>query len=426
MNYYTNVQTKGDNILYRGIENGKRVTYIDNAFKPTLYITSAKTTDYTSIQGDFLDRIEIGSISDARDFLKQYEDINNFKVYGNTDYKYQYISDKFPDEIHYDMHDIVVVTLDIETESEERFAPADDPTERINVITIKNKNTGLRHTFCLNKTITTFENTIIECYDSEEEMLKAFISEFKKIDPDVITGWNIRFYDIPYIVNRCYKLLGEKATKELSPWNWIKEEEIEYRGKTCQTFRLVGISILDLYELYRKYSTQTLESYSLNHVAKVELNKTKLDYTEYDSMHEFYTKDFDKFVMYNIQDVDIVDELDNKLNLIDLHIGIAYVAKCNFEDVFGQVKTWDCIIYNYLKNKNIVIPLKKEGEVIDGQYAGAYVKDPRPGFKDWIISFDLTSLYPSLIIQYSIGSDTIIEKNDLLSKISAEKQRRGL
>ena len=427
LKYYTNVQARGDSILYRGIEDGKRISFVDDSFKPHLYVQSKnKTSSYHSIDGKPLDEIEMGSISDARDFVKSYSEVTNFEIFGNTDYKYQYISRNCPGEIHYDIHDFVVLTLDIETESEERFAPANDPTERINVITIKNKQDGMRYTFCINPTITTFPNTVINCYDTEAEMLRAFLNKWREIDPDIITGWNIRFYDIPYIVNRCARVLGEKQTKMLSPWNWIKEEEIEYRGKNCQTFRIMGISILDFYELYRKYTYVTQESYKLDHIAKVELGKTKLDYTEYESIHEFYNKDFDKFVLYNIQDVDIVEELDDKLNLIDLHVGTSYIAKCNFEDNFGQVKTWDCIVYNHLNDKGIIIPQKKISEVPDSQYAGAYVKDPKVGFKDWVLSLDLNSLYPNLIIQYSIGIDTIVNKQDLLSQISKEKAKRGI
>jgi DNA polymerase elongation subunit (family B) len=146
----------------------------------------------------------------------------------------------------------------------------------------------------------------------------------------------------------------------------------------------------------------------LNHIAYVELGERKLSYSEYENITEFYRKDFQKFVEYNIRDVELVQKLEEKLRLIELAVALAYSAGVNFSDVFSQVRTWDVIIYKYLKNRGIMIPPKRKGRK-DEQYAGAYVKEPVPGKYNWVVSFDLNSLYPHLIMQYNISPETLTE-----------------
>ena len=169
----------------------------------------------------------------------------------------------------------------------------------------------------------------------------------------------------------------------------------------------MGIATLDYLELYKKFTYTNQESYRLDHIAFVELDEKKLDHSEFDTFKEFYTKDWDKFVRYNIHDVRLVDRLDDKMKLLDLAFTMAYDAKVNFEDVYSQVRMWDNIIYIYLAKQNIIIPPKKES-VKDNRYAGAYVKEPIPGMYDWVVSFDLNSLYPHLIMQYNLSPETLL------------------
>ena len=141
----------------------------------------------------------------------------------------------------------------------------------------------------------------------------------------------------------------------------------------------------------------------------MELGKKKLDHSEFDTFKDFYTKAWNKFVDYNIQDVRLVDALEEKMKLIELAVTMAFDAKVNFTDVFYQVRMWDMIIYNDLKRKGIVIPPKKD-ESKSEKYAGAYVKEPIPGIYDWVVSFDLNSLYPHLIMQYNISPETLLDE----------------
>ena len=160
--------------------------------------------------------------------------------------------------------------------------------------------------------------------------------------------------------------------------------------------------------MYRKFTYKAQESYRLDHIANVELGQKKLDHSEFETFRDFYTGNWQKFIEYNIKDVELVDRLEDKMKLIELCLTMAYDAKVNYTDVFFQVRTWDAIIYNYLKRKDIVIPPKVKTDK-DTQYAGAYVKEPIPGKYDWVVSFDLNSLYPHLIMQYNISPETLKE-----------------
>ena len=170
-----------------------------------------------------------------------------------------------------------------------------------------------------------------------------------------------------------------------------------------------GLTQLDYLDLYKKFTYKAQESYRLDYIAEVELGQKKLDHSEFDTFKDFYTKGWQKFIEYNIVDVELVDRLEDKMKLIELALTMAYDAKVNYNDVFYQVRMWDNIIYNYLKKRDIVIPPKIRSDKNE-KYAGAYVKEPIPGKYDWVVSFDLNSLYPHLIMQYNISPETLLEE----------------
>ena len=204
--------------------------------------------------------------------------------------------------------------------------------------------------------------------------------------------------------------MGEKYAKRLSPWNVVRVKEVTIMGRKQLSTEIAGVSILDYLDLYKKSpATPNQESYRLDHIAFMELGQNKLDHSEYDTFREFYTNDWQKFVEYNIVDVELVDRLEDKLRLIDLCFTRAFDAKVNFNDIAYQVRTWDAIIYNYLLKKNIVIPQKERNSKSE-KYAGAFVKEPIPGAYEWVVNFDLNSLYPHLIMQYNISPETLIEQ----------------
>ena len=183
---------------------------------------------------------------------------------------------------------------------------------------------------------------------------------------------------------------------------------IEHFVRKQQTYDIAGITILDYLDIYKKFTYTNQESYRLDYIAEVELGQKKLDHSEFETFKDFYTNGWNKFVDYNLVDVDLVDRLEEKMKLIDLVMLMAYDAKCNYTDTFAQVRLWDIIIFNYLKKQNIVLPLLKKSEKPD-QFIGAYVKEHIPGAYDWIVSFDLNSLYPSLIRFLNVSPETLIQ-----------------
>jgi DNA polymerase elongation subunit (family B) len=197
--------------------------------------------------------------------------------------------------------------------------------------------------------------------------------------------------------------------KRFSPWGLVTEDEVYVAGRKHISYDIGGISQLDYLNLYKKFTYKAQESYRLDYIAEVELGSKKLDHSEFDTFKDFYTKGWQKFVEYNIIDVELVDRMEDKMKLIELAITMAYDAKANYADVFSQVRMWDTIIYNYLKKRNIVIPPKEKSDK-DSKYAGAYVKEPIPGMYDYVVSFDLNSLYPHLIMQFNVSPETLVEE----------------
>ena len=398
----------GNNILCRGIdEEGHFAT--KEPFTPTLFVNSKKETKWKTLTGICVEPIQPGTINDCREFVNQYSDVAGFDIYGNTDYIYQYISQNSEKEIDYDFSDILVAYIDIETESENGFPNIETANEKINAITVRYNDKTYVYGLGEFK-LPARDNLEQFCYDDEELMLSDFLSKWKENYPDVITGWNVRFFDIPYIVNRLARLFGENVAKEISPWRRLKARKITTRHGEQNAYNVLGISTLDYLDLYRTFTYVNQESYSLEHISYVELGESKLSHDEYSTFSEFYKNDFQKFIEYNERDVELIVKLEDKMKLLELAIALAYSAKVNYEDVFSQVRTWDAIIYHYLNEHDIVIPPKKAGSKSE-QYAGAYVKEPIVGMHDWVVSFDLNSLYPHLIMQYNISPETMVSNN---------------
>ena len=411
MRFYTNVQMVGDNFLVRGYENGKHFMTREK-FYPTLFVPSKRKTKYKTLEGEYVESVDPGTVRDCREFIKKYDGVENFKIYGNDRYIYQYISEKYPEEeIKFDSKKIKITTLDIEVKSENGFPDVESAAEEILLISIQDYTTKQIRTWGQGPFNNKQDNVIYKSFNSEYELLSAFINWWMIEDntPEVITGWNTELYDIPYLARRLDRVLGEKLKKRLSPWGLVTEDEIYIAGRKHIAYDVGGITQLDYLNLYKKFTYKAQESYRLDHIANVELGQKKLDHSEYDTFKDFYTKGWQKFVEYNIIDVELVDRLEDKMKLIELAIVMAYDAKANYADVFSQVRMWDTIIYNYLKKRNIVIPPKERTSKVE-KYAGAYVKEPIPGKYDWVVSFDLNSLYPHLIMQYNISPETLIEQ----------------
>ena len=407
MKFYTSVEQSGNNIYVRGYQDGR--AFEDKVkYNPTLYLPSLKPTDWKTLDGKCVRPVQQGTIKDAKQFIEDHKEIPDFEICGQTRFLNQYIFEEYPEEeMKFDVNQIRVFTLDIETGAENGFPNIEAADQQILLISIKDSHTGKISVFGTRPFHNTEKDVQYMHFQTEEGMLKAFLHWWSSNYPDVITGWNVQLFDMPYIIRRIERLLGDKAARLMSPWKNIYCREVWIKGRKNIAYDITGISTLDYLELYRKFTYTNQESYRLDHIAFVELGQNKLDHSEHDTFKEFYDNDWQKFVEYNIIDVRLVDRLDDKMKLLELAIVMAYDAKVNFEDVYSQVRMWDNIIYVYLARRNIAIPPKRQSTK-DNKYAGAYVKEPIPGIYDWVVSFDLNSLYPHLIMQYNLSPETLL------------------
>lgn len=384
-------------------------------FRPTIWVQGRTAKGYSpeskrwaTLDGSEVHSIQPGTIWDCREFIDKYKDVHGMAIYESPGHVYQYIAETYKGEIRFDPQDVAVFTIDIETTVENGFPEPSTANEQILLITVKDT----RHNKITTWGQQPFDNDIdhvdyVYCPD-EQSLLKAFNVWWQQHYPDVITGWNSSLFDVTYLYNRMCKVLGETLAKKLSPWGQVFQRDVDLGGRSVQRTYIAGIASLDYLDLYKKFTYVPQESYRLDYIAQVELGERKLENPE-NTFKEFYEKRWDTFVRYNIRDVELVDKLDDKMKLIDLALTIAYAAKVNYEDVFGSVKLWDVIIYNYLNDLKIVIPQRRQ-ESKSQPFEGAYVKEPLTGKHKWCISFDLNSLYPHLIMQYNMSPETISDK----------------
>jgi len=410
LKFYTSARLYGNEILYRGYDDMKGGSFCEKVeFKPTLFIPSKTKTEYVTLDGKYVSPVKPGGIKDCRDFIEQYSSVEGMKIYGFERFMYQFLSNEYPGQIEYDRDKIKLWSLDIETASENGFPKPDLADEEVLLITLKNFKSKKIITFGSREWERTRDDVEYILCDNEVDLLLNFIEWWNTVQPEVITGWNVELFDITYLCNRIKKKCGVKNLKRLSPWGIINQDEVRVQTRINQRYEITGVTIIDYLDIYKKFTYTNRESYRLDVIADIELGQKKLDHSEFDTFKDFYTNGWNKFVDYNLVDVDLVDRLEEKMKLIDLVMLMAYDAKCNYVDTFQQVRLWDVIIFNYLKEKNIVLPMLERTQK-DDKYAGAYVKEPVPGSYDYVVSYDLNSLYPSLIRFLNISPETLLDE----------------
>ena len=417
--FYTSVVRYGNSMLYRGYAtNGAKVFRKDH-FNPTFYISSKKDTGWSGFDGKNIGPVDFESMRDAKNWLDKYKDVEGITVYGSTNYIHQYVTEKFPREIEFDRDRINVSTIDIETEYEGGFPRPEEASQKILAITLKNNIDGIYHVWGYGDYDT--EKALIKpvryyrCRD-EASLLTKFLNFYFKQEnmPDVITGWNVRFFDIPYLINRTSRILGMDMVKKFSPWGMVEHKTVKRMMKTQETYDIRGVQILDYLELFQKfgYTYGTQESYKLDHIAYVVLGEKKLSFEESGSLKNLYKDDFQKYIDYNMKDVQLVDRLEEKMGLITLAVTMAYKGGVNYQDVFGTVGIWESIIYRKLMSQRKVTPASFH-PASKSSFAGGYVKDVYEGMHDWVVSFDLNSLYPNIIVQWNMSPETIVRLSDV-------------
>jgi DNA polymerase elongation subunit (family B) len=420
MAFYTNVHQHRNEFFIRGYEGNERVQYTVPC-QPFLFTSDSKGLgDYRTLEGRAVRKIHFDSIREARNYIQDNEGVSGKFIYGMTNWVYPFINEHYKGDIDYDAKLISVVTLDIETDSTGGFPNIETADKEVTAITLSKNGKYVvfgfkdfearQETFDkLGSPVKVEDISFVKC-ENEFDLLNKFITVWrsKQYLPDIVTGWNVEFFDMPYLLNRIARIIGPESSKRLSPWGELSEREVEITGRMFKIPVIVGITILDYMQLYKKFSFTMQESYRLDHIANVVLGEKKLDYGEmgYESLDDFYKRDYYHFMVYNIRDVELVARMDDKLKFIEQVYALAYDAKVNYLDTFTSVRMWDVIIHNYLYNQNVVVPMFNPDSRTSDGIVGAYVKDPQVGMHHWVVSFDLNSLYPHLIMQYNISPET--------------------
>jgi len=424
LKFYTSVHRYGNNILVRGYEDGQRFSYRDS-FSPTLFVP-ATDGEWSTLDGQSVSPVSFGDMREAGDFIKQYDAVENFTIYGNTNYAAQYVNEHYPGNIEFNRSKINVCTIDIEVASDDGFPFPDKADKQVISITCKNNIDNTYYVWGLydydeTKSIMKDNRVVYRKCANESYLLQNFVAWWAtaRNTPDVVTGWNSKLFDMVYLVNRITKVCGEDIVKKLSPWKKINYRPIFINGKEVANYEIYGVMQLDYLDLFKKfgYKYGAQESYKLDHIGHVVLGERKLSYEEHGNLFSLYKHDFQKFIDYNIKDVELVDRLEDKLGLITLAMTMAYKAGVNYDQTFGTTSIWDTFIYRVLADRKIAIPFKgSPGEKTS--LGGGHVKEPHLGRHDWICSFDLNSLYPHLIMQYNMSPETII--NERVDGVSIE------
>src|SRR6056300_205135 len=420
MAFYTNLYRYTNNIFYRGYsDNGDRVIKKEH-YKPRFYVTSNTKTNFKSLDGQYVGPVEFNSMYEAGQWFKDNVEVSGRSIYGNKRFVTQYAMDKFPQDIQFDRNMINVGTFDIETDYDDGFPYPDQAAHAILSISYKSSKFSTYHVWGYGdfdvKASLIKDVKYVRC-NSEEELLTKFIEfcSHPDIVPDVITGWNTRFFDIPYIINRVAKVLGIEWLSKFSPYGVQipPPRMVPSRGKENMVYEIPGIQTLDYMELFQKfgYTYGPQESYALNHIAYVVLGERKLSFEESGSLKNLYKDDFQKYIDYNMKDVQLVDRLEEKMGLITLAMTMAYKGGVNYTDTFGTTSIWDSIIYRKLNSERKVPPVESTMQCKSKQFAGGYVKAPQTGMHDWVVSFDLNSLYPNIIVQWNMSTETLIDQS---------------
>lgn len=417
---YTYVAQYGNSILSRGYHsNGERFNHKE-AFAPTLFVSAKPSQKQDEVWTDLFGRkfypVKPGNIRDCKEFMEKYEGVEGFTVTGMTNWVAQYISEKFPGEVILRPEHTRINIIDIETTTEEGFPDVNTANETVLLVTkwdsihdryivyhVKDIDLKEVHKILAENKVD-INKVVFSKQADEYHLLRTFVLDWATECPDIVSGWNSQLFDIPYLVKRIERILGDSYVSKLSPWGIVKETTVTINDEPKLAYNLVGVSILDYLDLFKKYTYGGRESWKLENIAREELGVGKLSFEG--SFKEHYTTAWDHFVAYNIIDVDLVKLIDKKHRFFELALTIAYDSKVVPDEVFSQIRSWDSLIFNELKSKKIVVPPNKKNR--RSQFEGAYVKDPIIGKHKWVVSFDLQSLYPHIMMWANLSPETMV------------------
>ena len=401
--------------LYTWDEEGNRI-HIDSTYNPYVYIEDNKKKDALSLFNTPLRRVSFRNQFERNKFVRN---SGITRLFENIQPEPQFLLDTFWGDVNNDdftSNPLRIAYIDIETYSPGDFPEPEVAKDKINVITLFDSIDQKLYSWGTKPCNYKQDDLIYVHCRSERELLVKFLQHLEKDHPDVITGWNVEFFDVLYIMNRITKVLGEDDTKRLSPVNIVKVRE--FRGKFGRQMvrrHIAGVSIIDYLDLYKSFSQGLRESYKLDHIANIELGEAKVDIGT-TNLSGLADEDWDKFVEYNVQDVRLIYKLEEKLQFLKLLRMLAVVGLTNLENALGTLAVvTGAAVIQARQTTGVRIPtFIRPNE--DSRYEGAYVGEPTRGFQDYIVSFDANSLYPNTMITLNLSPETkigkIIEKTD--------------
>lgn len=409
--YCTYFELHGSRIMHRWVDDsGERYTDITGNFPITLYLKSEKGGDALSIYGDELKTYHFDSIFDAKEWMKKFEDVDGVKVYGNDDWSQQFIRHIYGDCFKAPpLHLMKIISIDIEVEHSHGFPePSLASNEVLSVsIQVFGDKSYTLGTKVLEQQV---EETIYIKCENEYDLLNQTIEMVRKISPDVITGWNLISFDTLYLAKRINAVLGEGHAERLSPYYGKAKNLVRIKNNWetgIEECTITGVNTIDYLEVYKKFMPEKLESYRLDFVAAHEKVGRKIDYSEFDnSLMKLYHGNYPKFVLYNAVDNKLIELLEEKLGLLELAFSVGALTRSKLKDTLATVKPWDNLIYHMALSEGKQIPPRNSNFKVP--YAGGYVKDPVPGLYKWPVTFDLTSLYPSIVRLLNMSPETIV------------------
>lgn len=471
--FYTNYATIGNNLYIRGYNDGKPFSEKRHV-KPTYYITDTKKQhNYKSIFGEHLRPVELESIKHSKEFLDTYRG-TNITVCGNlsagnqymienpslTEYDIRDISLTFfdievqsrefknrkkkikcrlksaPENVMsvsllvfecypnvnelYDVYDPqegewVDYWDSIYTEQGGFPEPADADHEVVSIAMHESKtdryfvlgfgpNKWDKEQSILDKEILD-KVSYFHCAN-ELDLMNKWLMLMGKLNTDVLSGWHSGPFDVVYMYNRMRKL--GIPPKRMSPWEscYIREFKDDW-GNASYSVTIRGISNVDYKELFVKQA-KPQPNYTLDNIAYYVLKKRKVEYEG--SLFDLYDKDYNKFIDYNITDVSLLVEMEDKLRYFDAVYGVAYRTKSTFDETFGTIKVWENLVADGMWKDDVIPPAYRPDKYVGPRIAGGYVKDPKPAAYGWVESFDYASLYPKIMQMYNISPETLREK----------------
>lgn len=516
--FYTSVSQNFDHVLVRGYRDG--VPFKEKVeYPPSLYLES-EDGDYLDTSGKIkLREKKFKNSSEMKDYLKTMAGVHGHRYYGSENVIRQYIANTYGGEISWTPETAQVWFFDIETKVGEGinyrevealrkkksvadncilladgtemlvelvskdsmvwdhrqdsnvefnrstyqnkgFPTPADAYEEITLVSFYNIRTNKGYIYSTlpaketNKAIQ--DGADFKFFETEKELLKQIIMFFQTQQVDILSGWNSEFFDVPYIINRCKRILGDAITSLISPWKKLVERKATVNDKEVITYDIIGICHLDYLELYKKFNPGSQESFKLDYIADLELGSGKVE-NPFDTFKEFYTGDgdyagvvdenthpinimrhrrailrndptkqteydevdreikaaaSDLFIEYNYRDATLLRDLEAKMQLVTLAMMIAFMSKVNIEDVHSSMRVWESIIYNHFRDMGR-FAWANAPRKISRSIPGAYVFDPVPGKYKWVVSLDFTSLYPSIMMQNNISPDTKVGKLDV-------------